>query len=307
MLTQEFAIPLRAVWNVNGCQTDTLWWPKRNANKALNEPGIVFMFICGNPGVIDYYTAFLDTVHQMLGNQLDIVGVSHPGHTTTTGSVSPDHTSLSAQIKHKIACLDRLRITYPPGTQFVLAGHSVGSYIALQVLDACPDYNITRVICLFPTIKEIRDTPNGHNLSWMWSDNACRITSFGVGLLGIFPLWLRLLLTRLCAKQTAEEAYVTVTKFLSPTMVRNSLSMACDEMETITTLQTDLIDRHLSKLLFYYGTNDHWSPISHYEEMTTLFPKGQVYLCQHDLPHAFVLGHGAVMGELVAQWLKELL
>jgi hypothetical protein len=31
---------------------------------------------------------------------------------------------------------------------------------------------------------------------------------------------------------------------------------------------------------------------------------GEIYLCEHELPHAFVLGHGPKMGTMVAKWLE---
>ncbi|RKP27928.1 hypothetical protein SYNPS1DRAFT_11947 [Syncephalis pseudoplumigaleata] len=256
MLAHQLDTPIRATWTVNDCSTETLWWPKRCGGEASTGPDMVLMFICvGNPGVIDYYTQFLSTVHELMDYRLDI-------------------TSLAAQIEHKIACLDRLREMYPENTQFVLAAHSVGSYIALQVLDARPRHNIAQVICLFPTIQHIRDTPNGHTLHWLWNDTASSMTCFGIRMLQLLPQWMRLLMTRICAGQTAEEAHVTTTKFLSYPCICLIGPMARDEMETIKALQTDLIERHLDKLLFYYGASDNWSPISHYKEMAALFPEG---------------------------------
>ncbi|KAI8049047.1 hypothetical protein BDF22DRAFT_658004 [Syncephalis plumigaleata] len=245
MLGHQLETPIRATWVVNDSNTDTLWWPKRPTNNETNKPGLVFMFICGNPGVIDYYTQFLSTVHELMHYQIDIVGVSHPGHTTVTGDVDEHQRSLSYQIEHKIACLDRLRETYPTNTQFVLAGHSVGSYIALQVLNARPSHGIARVICLFPTIQEIRNTPNGHNLQSYHP----------------YDYSFLFILDSLLAS--------------TPAMVSNSLSMARDEMEIIKALQTEMIREHLDKLLFYYGVDDNWSPITHYKEMASLFPEGE--------------------------------
>jgi hypothetical protein len=66
----------------------------------------------------------------------------------------------------------------------------------------------------------------------------------------------------------------------TPAMVSNSLSMARDEMEIIKALQTEVIREHLDKLLFYYGVDDNWSPITHYKEMVALFPEGK-YILNH--------------------------
>jgi pimeloyl-ACP methyl ester carboxylesterase len=71
--------------------------------------------------------------------------------------------SLEEQVENKIAILDRLREIYPAGTRFILAGHSMGSWLALRVLKARPN-DIERVFALFPTIDKIADTPNGRKL-----------------------------------------------------------------------------------------------------------------------------------------------
>lgn len=72
--------------------------------------------------------------------------------------------TLEEQVESKIAILDRLREQYPAGTRFILAGHSMGSWLALRVLKARPNHGIERLFELFPTIHRIADTPNGRKM-----------------------------------------------------------------------------------------------------------------------------------------------
>lgn len=44
-------------------------------------------------------------------------------------------------------------------------GHSIGSYISAAVLKHRPNHGISRVIALFPTLREIALTPNGVNIT----------------------------------------------------------------------------------------------------------------------------------------------
>lgn len=71
--------------------------------------------------------------------------------------------TLEEQVENKIAILDRLREIYPAETRFILAGHSMGGWLALQVLKARASH-IERIFELFPTIHRIADTPNGRKL-----------------------------------------------------------------------------------------------------------------------------------------------
>ena len=68
--------------------------------------------------------------------------------------------SLQDQIDHKIACFDILG-QENPDTEFIFMGHSIGAYISVEVLKKRHTRNITRVITLFPTIREIGLSPNG--------------------------------------------------------------------------------------------------------------------------------------------------
>jgi alpha/beta superfamily hydrolase len=73
---------------------------------------------------------------------------------------------LEKQVSHKVDIFNDLMASYPSTTQFHFMGHSVGAYINLQLLkargNALKESNqLGKVILLFPTITQIKDTPNG--------------------------------------------------------------------------------------------------------------------------------------------------
>src|SRR5690554_6815178 len=56
-----FSSPVRAIWNVQGENVPTLWWPakgqlpsSKDANEGESHHTVLFM-LPGNPGLIDYY------------------------------------------------------------------------------------------------------------------------------------------------------------------------------------------------------------------------------------------------------------
>lgn len=61
--------PLRAVWEVSDYQTETLIWP------ATSRAKTILLFIPGNPGLVEYYTSFLQGIHKALASpSFEIVG-----------------------------------------------------------------------------------------------------------------------------------------------------------------------------------------------------------------------------------------
>lgn len=61
--------PLRAVWEVAGYQTETLLWPASAKEKTI------LLFIPGNPGLVEYYTGFLQGIYETVAsNSLEIIG-----------------------------------------------------------------------------------------------------------------------------------------------------------------------------------------------------------------------------------------
>lgn len=62
--------PLRAAWDIKGYPTETLVWPaKQSVNKTI------LFFIPGNPGLVEYYTPFLQRIYENSPSpHLEIIG-----------------------------------------------------------------------------------------------------------------------------------------------------------------------------------------------------------------------------------------
>lgn len=63
--------PLRAIWDISGYPTETLLWPATNLKKNKT----ILLFIPGNPGLVEYYTSFLQGIHKAVSSpSLEIIG-----------------------------------------------------------------------------------------------------------------------------------------------------------------------------------------------------------------------------------------
>ena len=74
--------------------------------------------------------------------------------------------TFSEQQRHHLAFFDQVLERHPKSS-VILMGHSVGAFIAQQILEARSEsqYSISKVIHLFPTLEHIQSTPNGSKIS----------------------------------------------------------------------------------------------------------------------------------------------
>lgn len=90
-----------------------------------------------------------------------------------------------------------------------------------------------------------------------------------------------------------------------PFCLTNAAYLGGQEMMQVMERDNETIRKHLSKLIFYYGTIDRWCPVSYYEDIKKEFPEGDIRLCEKKIPHAFVLKFHQEMATQVADWLKD--
>ncbi|THV98416.1 hypothetical protein D6D26_06367 [Aureobasidium pullulans] len=318
------------------------------------ESLLVFQ-ITGNPGLIEYYRTFLtlcfdglrakypDRRIKVAGTSLRGFGVQHhERHQSLSHDSNPEGPyDLEQQIEHIGQMLERAieSQTRPNATiKVVLIGHSVGSYILLEVLrrrkqspstqQLSNDAKVIGGICLFPTVTHIAKSPSGKKFSLFFA-----IPYFAV----IAGLVVRLMfswvpftpLQRLVGLVTGfpSPAAETTTAFLkSPGGVRQALSLAGHEMRTIT---ADAWDDELwgvsqaqdssdnkTKLFFYFGTNDHWVADETRDELIAARAaigtpgdekKPTMEIDTYGTPHGFCIKHNDLVAKKVEQYIDELM
>jgi len=166
------------------------------APPAAHVPTTIYhiYFIPGNPGLISYYTTFLGLLHKQLNSptsstlpknciSVQIYGESLGGfelaNTTSRRSTPLSLQSQTAHVESRLSkyCTAILPSTFPSSSQplprIILIGHSVGAYIALEVLrrrlrvSDSLHKNIVSAILLFPTVTHIAASPNGLRFAWV--------------------------------------------------------------------------------------------------------------------------------------------
>ena len=173
---------------------------EENATAAAEKPKhVLIYFITGNPGLIDYYAPFLSHLRELLDAApsltstrfhiygQDLAGFSDDSHEPFTSSRPPY--TLEQQIQLALETVRSMRVDEPGGLRHgepyddvLLVGHSVGSYISLQLCHRMlkttttttlspplltkpiPEPKLEKAILLFPTVVHIARSPSGQRV-----------------------------------------------------------------------------------------------------------------------------------------------
>lgn len=152
---------------------------------------------------------------------------------------------------------------------FILIGHSVGSYICLRLrkLDRFP---ISQVINLFPTFQYLYEGLSPF-IRWLILPGFRHLASI---LCGIFPTSLKNYVVRQYSTGLSEESQnIVALGFNRYSVLNNVLYMARTEGQEICELDPTLI-QPLDTTYFLYGTTDQYTPMEQINNFRFSFPEG---------------------------------
>ncbi|CAG7926717.1 unnamed protein product [Penicillium olsonii] len=288
-------------------------------------PKTTIFFISGNPGLIGYYHPFLSLLAQYVTKETSfrIYGSSLGGF--EIGKESPKDLDLEDQICFVQKNLNTLMAEKnnansrdshgnPSREKVILIGHSVGAYMAMEILNRHRDqpFDIIGGVMLFPTVKDIAASPSGQKLTTLLSiipRLASVVSLFARLLTFLLPLSVLRSVVRVVMNGPPTHALDTTCLFLkSRGGVRQALHMAADEMRTITSDKWGddvwgAAREPVAKLFFYFGRNDHWVAEQTRDDIVALRGKEggpTMVVCEEGLPHAFCLKHSDTMARKVA-------
>lgn len=288
-------------------------WDDLFNDQNVNRPKLLIFIIPGNPGFSSFYLPFAKALYSLTNRCFPVWTMSHAGHALAPKDTKiltasedaqeiKDIYGLHGQIEHKLAFL---RTHVPKEVKLMLIGHSIGSYIALQILKRAPELPVIHTFLLFPTIERMAESPNGRIATPLlcWFRYALYVT--GYLLLKPCPEKIKSLLIRMGLQVMNLKTEFLQTDILQPFCLANVAYLGGQEMMQVVKRDDEIIKEHLSKLTFYYGTTDRWCPKKYYEDIKKDFPKGDIRLCEKNIPHAFILHFSQEMADMVADWLKD--
>ncbi|EGU12952.1 hypothetical protein RTG_00993 [Rhodotorula toruloides ATCC 204091] len=232
---------------------------------AADKPARLFiLFIPGNPGLVSYYRDFLTSLRDALPLDLrdytEMAALGHlrhtPGYKEEQGYRPQDQATLDEQVDAKISFVEELAREYKLGQEgspkLVILGHSIGSWIGMQVLKRVPQH-VFALHMLFPTISHMAQTPNGKRLSPLFSSWALRPVFYSTSALSYLPTGLSSRLVSLLTGQSGSGAQTTTQLVSSPETVVAALVMARNELAQVTELDREALREHGGKVWIYWA------------------------------------------------------
>nr|XP_056712737.1 lipid droplet-associated hydrolase [Euleptes europaea] len=288
--------------------------PWKNLWGNANVPRLLFLVIPGNPGFAGYYRTFIQALYVGLNRQYPVWVVSHAGHCKVPHDLEiveeadvkelDDIFGLRGQVEHK---LNFLRKKVPQNMKLVLIGHSIGCYVALEMMKQAPELEVLRCMMLFPTIERMAQSPQGKLMTPL----LCQlryVLYMPIYLVTLLPEIVKSSLVRLVLRALKfhdESTIVASVDLINMNCVANVMYLASQEMRKVVERDSTTIRQHLKKLTFYYGATDQWCPVQYYEEMKMEFPDGDIRLCEKGIRHAFVLEASEEVAAMITEWLQD--
>lgn len=352
------------VYNADAHDTIFLQGPFEKPNSNVQRSKFLIFHITGNPALIEYYRDFLTHIHttlsphaKVLNYYFQIYGKSLPGFEVSSHSSNSNEPSdsipqrvkgLEGQIQAAYSTLQNALQSYSedgnltdnPGV--ILIGHSVGAYIALEVIRSVQlgrfrnlqndldvrfqhTPRIISAICLFPTVVDIAKSRCGRILTPL-----SKIPYFPEIASGVVNLLTTILsqdtllgLVKRITGMPARAAAITAAFLSSDTGVKAALAMARDEMRLITADRWDNevwgteyeseIGEQRPKLFFYFGEDDHW--VADHTRDNLIAARGRIREGEEwkpvmeiddlGIPHGFCIRHSDKVAEKVVAYVME--
>ncbi|TYI87082.1 hypothetical protein E1A91_D04G111800v1 [Gossypium mustelinum] len=230
--------------SVSGCMTEIL-------EIRADRPSFHVVFVPGNPGVITFYKEFVESLFKSLGGMASVSAVGASGHTEKNWEHGKLY-SLQEQIDHKV-------------------GHSIGSYIALEMLRRLPE-KAMYCIGLYPFLAlNLQSKKQAVIVKVIMSRVLSTMVTLFVASLSLLPRQVLRLISELSnGKSWSNTAHEACCSHLPQYhTIRNVLYMARTEFIKLSeTPDWEFMRENQEKISFLYGIDDHWGPLQMFEEVS---------------------------------------
>lgn len=216
--------------------------------------------------------------------------------------------SLHDQIDHKLAFVYNF---LPPESKLILIGHSVGAYIILEIMRRLQYTDrVIKGVLLFPTIERITKTSSGK----FWTTVAYYMTKPVLWIIWLFnalPFKVQLSFVKclVCFRRFCKDENLpgAILSFINHHGISNMFQIANDMVHIKDLDQETVIKDNEDKLVFYYGSEDPWVPVSFSDQMKERFQSLDVRLCAESYKHAFVLNSAKDVGKMTWSLIQDVL
>lgn len=253
----------------------------------VEAPKLRVVFFPGNPGIISFYKIYLEALSQRFNGRARIIGVSQMGQLAKDWSNGKLY-SLEEQIEHKVHFVQ----SYDVEKQLPLfvVGHSIGAYMAMCVFKSLPD-KVNHVVGLYPFLATNEGSSFQSFLKWSLRHAfLCEALSYFAAFVGKWPKGLskgllKAVLGRGWSPVTLNVAYQYLLQY---SLVRNVTYMGMTEFKKMHAHPDwDFLKQRQDDICLLFGVDDHWGPLTLFEEITRQVPDLDVEIESEGHSHAF--------------------
>lgn len=194
-----------------------------------------------------------------------------------------------------------IRHYIPSDVKIHIIGHSIGSYITLELLKS-DDINkrIKHCYFLFPTIEHMADSPNGKMFIAFIQSNYKLVYCIAALLAYIPTKLIAIIVSLVMWCRSIPQAHLSpVLMHFRPTVLSKIIFMANDEMMRVQTPNYQIIEKNKKRLTFIYSLTDKWTPITYYERLVARFPDIDAQVTD-EFRHAFVINTSYEMAAFIS-------
>ncbi|KAF4121922.1 Uncharacterized conserved protein (DUF2305) [Geosmithia morbida] len=303
--------------------------PEQTSTKATYHA--LIYFVCGNPGLIDFYDDFLQCVSSLVSGSetsttaYDVYGRDLFGF-SGTGPFEPY--DLEEQVEAVYSDVaERRRANGAPYDTVIMAGHSVGAYITVEVFSRHakhelkePHLTLRHGVLLFPTLTHIALSPSGKKATAVLGVCPAAIVDNVYWVVGAVLRPLREDMIAGLVRRFmgfTEKAALTAARWIkSPHGLRETIYLGRSELEGIC---EDVWEDKLwdalgggkgNRFFLFYGKEDHWVA-DHARDAIVKEKNGKATVLVDEtgeLPHAFCTREKSTVSvaRQVSAWVKEM-
>ncbi|KAF5750566.1 UPF0554 protein-like isoform X2 [Tripterygium wilfordii] len=251
-----------------------------------DNPKLQVLVIPGNPGIVQFYKDFVESLFEQLGGRASVIAVGHICQTKKNWERGRLF-SLQEQIDHKVDFIGQE--LHNSGVPLVLLGHSIGSYIAIEVLKRCPE--VILCIGLYPFLTLNQHSERQSIIGKIAASSVLSAgLSFMVASLGLLPKWAsRLIVSNSVGKSWSKTAVDALCSHLMQYhTMRNVLFLAMTEFKKLSdTPDWMFMRQNQGKIVFLFGIDDHWGPMQVFEEISKKVPGIALSIEREGHTHSF--------------------
>ena len=288
--------------------------------KDEDEEKVLCICVPGNPGVAEYYSNFVRALsealvleHRRRQTEQNVGGVlsNKKRRTTTTrvvvecvgflghhaeakiASRTPRWYTLDEQKAHVLRYVkSRVMEEEKTKTRCFLVGHSIGSHVALHVVNEMRSEEMEKMVGLMPFLHVNEKSKMQKFLAWLVS---LRVVVRAVAkLLGFMQRCkaLKKAIENRATKGMKSELGISVTKRWAREMSLVNMALMGDtEFKFLRDWKGNVVDAmkaHAKKICFVYAGEDHWGPLHQRDKLMDEI-EGLEIVTDESYEHAFVL------------------